>query len=80
VKAEEGILGREWRELVLRHGDWGRDGLLAVATRHPAWRLGEVWPEGAGSWLRRGGARHPQVLEAGTEQPGDAGFVTALLD
>jgi hypothetical protein len=28
----------------------------------------------AGSQLRRGGARHPQVLEAGTEQPGDAGL------
>ena len=42
VKAAEGIVGREWRELVLRHGDWGRDGLLAVATRHLGWRLGEV--------------------------------------
>ena len=29
-------------DMILRHGDWGRDGLLAVATRHLGWRLGEV--------------------------------------
>ncbi len=26
-------------------GDWGRDGLLAVATRHLGWRLAEVGRE-----------------------------------
>ena len=32
VKVAEDILGREWEDMILRHGDWGRDGLLAVAT------------------------------------------------
>ena len=27
---------------VERHGDWGRNGILAVATRHLGWRLVEV--------------------------------------
>jgi REP element-mobilizing transposase RayT len=42
VGAAELILGRSWRETVDRHGDWGRDGTLAVATRHLGWRLVEV--------------------------------------
>jgi hypothetical protein len=46
VKAAEGILGREWRELILRHGDWGRDGLLAVGTRRDI--LGGGWARWSG--------------------------------
>ena len=42
VKATEGILGCRWEEMVGRHGDWGRDGLLAVSTRRLGWRLSEV--------------------------------------
>ena len=42
VKATEKILGRRWRDMILAHGDWGRDGLLAVSTRHLGWRLSEV--------------------------------------
>ena len=42
VEAAEKILGRRWAEMMERHGDWGRNGLLAVATRHLGWRLVEV--------------------------------------
>ncbi len=79
VKAAEGIQGREWRELILRHGDWGRDGLLAVATRHPGWRLGEVVGRepgvsyaGAAQGIRRFWKRAPNSPEM-------RAFVAALL-
>ncbi len=39
VRAAESILGRRWAEMAERYGDWGRDGTLAVATRHLGWRL-----------------------------------------
>ncbi len=42
VKAAEKQLHCPWDGLVQKHGDWGRDGLLAVATRHLGWRLSEV--------------------------------------
>ncbi len=28
--------------MIGKYGDWGRDGLLAVAPRHLGWRLSEV--------------------------------------
>jgi hypothetical protein len=80
VKATEDILGQEWSDMILRHGDWGRDGLLAVATRHLGWRLGEVV------------GREPGVNYAAAEQgirrfwkrapnnPEMQAFVTTLLD
>ncbi len=34
--------GRSWQEMCDGHGDWGRDGVVAVATRHLGWRLVEV--------------------------------------
>src|SRR4030095_2951786 len=42
VKASEDLLGRDWAEITTAYGDWGRDGLLAVATRHLGWRLVEL--------------------------------------
>ena len=42
VRAAESILGRSWAEMAKRYGDWGRDGTMAVATRHLGWRLVEV--------------------------------------
>lgn len=42
VGAAESILGRSWGEMTERYGDWGRDGTIAVATRHLGWRLVEV--------------------------------------
>jgi len=42
VKAAESIRGRSWREMCEGHGDWGRDGVVAVATRHLGWGLVEV--------------------------------------
>ena len=45
VKAAESILQRDWSEMETRHGDWGRDGVAAVATRHLGWRLSEAAAE-----------------------------------
>jgi REP element-mobilizing transposase RayT len=42
VQAAESLLGRRWEEMTERHGDWGRDATMAVATRHLGWRLAEV--------------------------------------
>jgi hypothetical protein len=42
MAAAERVLGRPWSGIAQRHGDWGRDGLLAAATRHWGWRLAEV--------------------------------------
>ena len=39
VGAAESILDRTWAEMAGGYGDWGRDGTLAVATRHFGWRL-----------------------------------------
>ncbi len=41
--ATENVLGRrQWSEMTVRHGDCGRNGLMAVATRHLGWRLVDV--------------------------------------
>ena len=42
VTATEDLLGRRWSEMTTRYGDWGRNGLMAVATRHLGWRLVDV--------------------------------------
>ncbi len=42
VAAAERILGRPWREMSERYGDWGRDGVVTVATGHLGWTLVEV--------------------------------------
>ena len=42
VSASEGLLGRSWSDMTSRYGDWGRNGVMAVATRHLGWRLIEV--------------------------------------
>jgi len=80
VKAAEEILGREWQDLILRHRDWGRDELLAVATRHLGWRLGEgvarepgVSSAAAAQGIRRFWKRAPNTPEM-------QAFVAALLD
>ena len=42
VRGAESILGRDWADMAQGYGDWGRDGTMAVATRHLGWRLVEV--------------------------------------
>ncbi|MCC7373719.1 MAG: transposase [Verrucomicrobiales bacterium] len=42
VGAAEKILGRSWESMREGHGDWGRDGTLAVATRELGWRLADA--------------------------------------
>jgi putative transposase len=42
VRAAEQALGRKWSDMVSTHGDWGRDGVLYVATRYGGHRLAEV--------------------------------------
>jgi hypothetical protein len=45
VKAAEVELGRKWVEMAAAHGDWGRDGVLYVATRYGGYRLAELMGE-----------------------------------
>ena len=45
VKAAEGELGRKWPEMTAAYGDWGRDGVLYVATRYGGYRLAELMGE-----------------------------------
>ena len=45
MTVSEDLLKRPWSEMTTRHGDWGRNGLMAVATRHLGWRLVEVVQE-----------------------------------
>lgn len=42
VKTAESICGRTWKQMCTGYGEWGRDALVAVATRHLGWRLIEV--------------------------------------
>ena len=42
VRATEEFLGGSWKEMNRRHGDWGRNGLLAASTRPLGWRLADV--------------------------------------
>ena len=53
VEAPEKIQGRRWAELMDRHWDWGRHGLLAVATRHDGGKVQHL-----SSSLTFGTARH----------------------
>jgi hypothetical protein len=80
VKAVEDILGREWRELILRHGDWGRDGLLAVATRHLGWRLSEVVGKEPGVSYAAAAQGIRRFWKRAPNKPDMQAFVTALLD
>jgi len=45
VATAEKELGRKWSEMVMAHGDWGRDAIFYVATRHGGYRLAEVLRE-----------------------------------
>jgi len=53
VPGAELILGREWAEMAEGYGDWGREGTMAVATRHLGWRLVEVVRQVRGLSMRR---------------------------
>ena len=80
VKAVEDILGREWRELILRHGDWGRDGLLAVATRPLGWRLSEVVGKEPGVCYAAAAQGIRRFWKRAPNSPEMQAFVTTLLD
>jgi hypothetical protein len=80
VKATEGILGKEWSEMILRHGDWGRDGLLAVATRHLGWRLGEVVEREPGVSYAAAAQGIRRFWKRAPNSPEMQAFVTTLLD
>jgi hypothetical protein len=79
VSATEDLRGRRWSEMTTRHGDWGRNALMAVATRHLGWRLVEVVREipglgygAAAQGIRRFWMQLPQ-------DPAKAKFISALL-
>ena len=44
VRAAEKIKGEPWERWAERHGDWSRDGLMYLGTRHGGLRLAEVAP------------------------------------
>ena len=80
VAAAEKLLGRTWREMSERHGDWGRDGVVSVATRRLGWRLVEVAreiPEVAYATLAQGVRRFRRVE---LERPAAAEFAARLRD
>ena len=80
VRGTERILGRRWKDMTTTYGDWGRDGLLAVATRHLGWRLVEVVREVPGL----GYAAAAQGIRRFWEQAGErhelSAFVGTLLN
>jgi hypothetical protein len=80
VKAAEDILGREWEDMILRHGDWGRDGLLADATRHLGWRLGEVVEREPGVSYAAAAQGIRRFWKRAPNNPEMQAFVAALLD
>ena len=80
VKAAEDILGREWEDMILRHGDWGRDGLLADATRHLGWRLGEVVEREPGVSYAAAAQGIRRFWKRAPNSPEMQAFVAALLD
>ena len=45
IQAAERILGQPWNRLLTAHGDWGRDGVLFVATRYGRFRIQELLKE-----------------------------------
>ncbi len=70
VGAAEAILGRRWGEMSETYGDWGRDGTMAVATRHLGWRLADVVREVRGvkyAAAAQGICRFWRRAEEGTE-------------
>jgi REP element-mobilizing transposase RayT len=42
VSAVERTRGMRWEAMLVRHGDWGRDGAVYYAVRRGGWRLAEV--------------------------------------
>ena len=70
VEAAELILGRRWAEMTLHHGDWGRDGLIAVATR----RLAEVVEQVPGLSYAAAVQGDPPLSAAGGPREGFNGF------
>jgi REP element-mobilizing transposase RayT len=42
VGSAEELLGRTWKEMLTRRGDWGRDATIYVAVRYGGYRLPEV--------------------------------------
>ena len=61
-------------------GDWGRDGLLAVATRHLGWRLCEVVGKEPGVSYAAAAQGIRRFWKRASEHPEMGGFVKALLD
>jgi hypothetical protein len=75
VGAAEKILGRTWREMSEGYGDWGRDGVVAVATGHLGWRLVDVakeMPDVAYDTLAQGVRRFRRLSASRPEMEGFA--------
>ncbi len=75
VGTAEKILGRTWGEMLEEYGDWGRDGVVAVATGHLGWRLVDVArevPDVAYDTLAQGVRRFRRLSASRPEMEGFA--------
>jgi len=79
VSASEGLLRRSWSDMTSRYGDWGRNGVMAVATRHLGWRLIEVVREIPGLSYRAAAQGIRQFWKHLAKHPEQEAFRKALL-
>lgn len=79
VAAAEKILGRSWKEMGERYGDWGRDGTMAVATRALGWQLAEVVREVGGVNYMAAAQGTRRFWKRAEEQPELKDFVDRLV-
>jgi hypothetical protein len=71
----------EWEAMVkAAEGILGRDGLLAVATRHPGWRLGEVVGRESGVSYLAAAQGIRRFWKWAPSSPEICAFVAVLLD
>ena len=66
--------------MIRRQGDWGRDGLLTVATRHFGWRLVEVVGMEPGVIYAAAAQGIRRFWKWAPNSPEMQAFVAALLD
>ena len=78
ISAAETVLGRKWPAMLSGHGDWGRDGLLHVATRHGGYRLAELLQEIPGLKYQAAAQGIRRFRLGLAADPAKARFVTRL--
>ncbi len=76
----ERLLGRPWSLIVTKHGDWGRNAMFAMATRHLGWKLVELVRDvpGLGYAAAAQGVRNFRATAA--TRPEMQAFAKAVID